>query len=111
MIDDADPPKPSLSDEIDAILACLAHARQALGTDDIANLNDVWPRIARCAEKIQAMPADERQRMQLMLLTLHDDLDRTIRAFRGEQQQVRDQLMSANQSRTADAAYRQMQKP
>jgi uncharacterized small protein (DUF1192 family) len=49
--------------------------------------------------------------MQPAFLVLLDEVARTINAFQLEQERVRAQLLSVNQGRAADVAYRRIEKP
>lgn len=93
------------------MLACLAHARRALHGDDIEALDEIFSRIEGSAQRIEALDVAERQQMQPAFLVLLDEVARTINAFQLEQERVRAQLLSVNQGRAADVAYRRIEKP
>lgn len=98
----------SLGEELRATLACLAHARQALRQDGLEHLDDFWPRIERCAERIAELGLEERRGLQPMLLALLDEVEVTIAAFAADFRQLREILRSTHRSQAAGAAYRQI---
>lgn len=109
MQDDA-PASGSLQDEAKAVLACLAHARQALKDDKLEPLDEIGLRIERYAQRIACLRPADRQGMQPLLLALLDDVDRTIEVYREELTRARTDLTSAYRGRAAGAAYRQVKK-
>lgn len=96
-----------LIDEFQAILAALEHARRALDKGDLAETEELWPRLDRCARRLATLDHDERAGTKPVMLALLDELQRTIEAFGEEHRHLGDKLKSASRSMAAGAAYRQ----
>lgn len=103
----AERPTGPLIDELRAILTALEHARRALGKDSLAETDELWPRLDRCARDLATLDRDERDGIKPLMLALSDELERTIAAFGAEHRNLGDKLKSASRNMAAGAAYRQ----
>lgn len=104
-------PASSVSDELQAVLAVLRHARQALDQGNLAATADLWPRLERCARLVARLDRPQRSALRPVLLTVLDEIERTVGAFGAEQSLLRDRLKTASRSLAADAAYRRARTP
>ncbi|MEZ5930488.1 MAG: hypothetical protein R3F54_00765 [Alphaproteobacteria bacterium] len=100
------PTASTLRDELLAVLTGLRHARQALDREALAQTADLWPRLERCARLVARLDRAQRSAIRPVLLTVLDELQRTIAAYGAEHRELRDKLKSASRNLAADAAYR-----
>ncbi len=96
--------------KIEASLACLGHAKKALGGASDESLEDVSIWIEACTKRLADLPVDRCQRLQPLMFALVDELGQTIEAYQAEMKRLRTELTSARQSKVAGAAYRQVQR-
>lgn len=104
---DIDRPQPPLIDDLRAVIVGLEHARRALVEGDISAAEDFWPRLERCAERLNGLERGDRDGVKAAMLALLDELERSIAIFGAEHRHLGDKLRSASQSLAAGAAYRQ----
>ena len=104
-----DAPRPALSviNELRAILASLEHARRALGNDNLSEIDELWPRLDRCARRLAMLDRDDRDGIKPVILALLDELEQTMEVFGAEHRHLGNKLKSASRSMAAGAAYRQ----
>lgn len=97
----------SLTAELKAVLTGLHHVRHALEDGRLEALDDLWPRLERCTHEIVKLSPDERDGMRPILLTLSDELQRTMAAMGREYDHIGEKLRSASRGKAVNAAYRQ----
>lgn len=97
----------SLIDELQAITVGIGHARHLLGKDKYSETNDLWQRLETCACDLAKLDRNERDKLRPVLLTLLDELQKTISAFDAEHQDLGNKLKSTHRNMAAGAAYRQ----
>lgn len=100
----------TLRDEIETILARLAHSRQQVGQDNVGFSDDMSPKIEACALCIANLSPVDRRQMQPLLLAFLDEVDRTVQVFQDELAHTRNELTTAQRSRIVGAAYQHLRK-
>ena len=106
-MNDAAPTAATLTDDLRAAVAGLAHARRALGDGDFEEVGELWGCLDRCARRLSALDDAERLQVQPTMLALLDELERTMAAFDAERRDLAERFRSARRSMMAGAAYRQ----
>jgi len=102
------PVKPHLlADALRAVICSLEHERSKLEQGNPARTDGLWRHLETCAKQIAALDREESDRMKPVLLTLLDELQRTMTAFDAEHRHIAEKLRSAHRNMAAGAAYQQ----
>ena len=100
-------PAHSLSEELQTVLVGLGHARQMLGKNKLSEMDELWQRLEKCAHRLAKLDHEERDRVRPAMLSLLDELQKTITAFDAERRDLGDKLEATHRNMAAEAAYRQ----